>query len=239
VLGFNALDTGLKLLPMSITMFLAALLGPRVAARRSPRRVAQASFLLLAIGSVIILGTIDVTLNSTAFALGLAVFGIGVGGLASQLGNVIMSSVDPSQTNQAGGLQGTAQNLGASLGTALIGAILLGGLTASFVDRIADNPALTEDQQAAVTAYVNETGLEVIPVPQLEAALTAAGVPADATTAIVTDYGQSQLDGLRNALFAVAVFAVLSTWFTRRLPGESTAAPKPQPDPAPVPAAAT
>jgi EmrB/QacA subfamily drug resistance transporter len=239
VLGLDAFNTGLKLLPMSVTMFLAALLGPRVAARRSPRRVAQASFVLLALGSVIILGTIDIELNSVWFALGLAVFGIGIGGLASQLGNVIMSSVDPAQTNQAGGLQGTAQNLGASLGTALIGAILLGGLTASFVDRIADNPALTAEQQAAVTDYVTETGLEVIPVPQLEAALIAAGAPPDAATAVAADYGQSQLDGLRNALFAVAVFAVLSVWFTRRLPGESTAAPEPQPDAAAVAMPAT
>jgi MFS family permease len=239
VLGLDAFNTGLKLLPMSVTMFLAALLGPRVAARRSPRRVAQASFVLLAVGSVILLGTIDVTLNSAPFAFGLAVFGIGIGGLASQLGNVIMSSVDPSQTNQAGGLQGTAQNLGASLGTALIGAILLGGLTSSFVDRIGDNPALTEDQQTQVTEYATSTGLEVVPVPQLDAALAAAGVPSDVATAISVDYADSQLDGLRNALFAVAVFAVLSIWFTRRLPGESTAAPASEPDPAPLAVPAT
>ena len=129
----------------------------------------------LAIGSVIILGTIDIELNSMCSRSGSRCSASAIGGLASQLGNVIMSSVDPAQTNQAGGLQGTAQNLGASLGTALIGAILLGGLTASFVDRIADNPALTAEQQAAVTDYVTETGLEVIPVPQLEAALVAAG----------------------------------------------------------------
>ena len=90
-----------------------------------------------------------------------------------------------------------------------------------------------------MTEYVTETGLEVIPVPQLEAALVAAGAPPDAAAAVAADYGQSQLDGLRNALFAVAVFAVLSVWFTRRLPGESTAAPAPEPDPAPVAAAAT
>jgi EmrB/QacA subfamily drug resistance transporter len=237
VLGLNALDTGLKLLPMSITMFIAALVGPRLAARRSPRRVAQSSFVFLAVGSVIILGTVDVTLRGTAFALGLAVFGIGIGGLASQLGNVIMSSVEPSQTNQAGGLQGTAQNLGASLGTALIGAILLSGLTASFLDRIVDNPAISPETQAAITDYASTTGLEVVPVPQLEAALVAAGAPDDEATAIAADYAQSQLDGLRNALFAVALFAVLATWFTRNLPGTSTAAPAAAGPPADPPVA--
>ena len=86
--------------------------------------------------------TIDVELNGAGFAFALALFGVGAGLLLSQLGNVIMSSVDPPQTNEAGGLQGTAQNLGASLGTALIGAVLMPGYS-GFVSRIEENPAAT------------------------------------------------------------------------------------------------
>ena len=82
----------------------------------------------------LLLGTIDVELDEAGFAIALALFGVGAGLLLSQLGNVIMSSVDPSKTNEAGGLQGTAQNLGASLGTALIGAVLIAALTSGFVD---------------------------------------------------------------------------------------------------------
>jgi EmrB/QacA subfamily drug resistance transporter len=233
VLGLDALETGLKLLPMSITMFAAALLGPRVAARRSPKRVAQMAFGCLAIGSVILLATIDVELNTTGFAIGLAVFGIGIGGLASQLGNVIMSSADPSQTNQAGGLQGTAQNLGASLGTALIGAILLGGMTSSFLTTIEQNPAVPPELAAAISDVATTSGLQVVPVQEVEALLLAAGVPPAEATAVAADYGTAQLDGLRVALFAVAGFAVLSTWFTRKLPGAS-AAPRPEADPSPM-----
>jgi EmrB/QacA subfamily drug resistance transporter len=238
VLGLDAFNTGLKLLPMSVTMFAAALLGPRAAARRSPRRVAQMAFVFLAIGAVILLATIDVTLNSTAIALGLAVFGIGVGGLASQLGNVIMSSVQPEQTNQAGGLQGTAQNLGASLGTALIGAILLGAMTSAFVSAIDENPAVPDDLQVRLTEQATSSGLEVLPVAQVEQYLLDAGLPADQATAITADYANSQLQGLKVALFAVAIFAVLATWFTRRLPHESAPAREPDtaPEPAPVPA---
>jgi EmrB/QacA subfamily drug resistance transporter len=239
VLGLDAFNTGLKLLPMSVTMFAAALLGPRAAARRSPRRVAQMAFVFLAVGAVILLATIDVTLNSTAFAFGLAVFGIGVGGLASQLGNVIMSSVEPRQTNQAGGLQGTAQNLGAPLGTALIGAILLGAMTSAFVSAIDENPAIPDDLRVRLTEQATSSGLEVLPVQQVEAYLLEAGLPADQATAISTDYANSQLQGLKVALFAVAVFAVLATWFTRRLPNSSTAAAEPDgaaAEPVPVPA---
>ena len=140
VLGLNAFETGKRLIPMSVMMFVAALAGPRDAARRSPKRVAQLGLVTLSIGTVVLLSTIDVELNRVGFAIGLAVFGVGIGLLASQLGNVIMSSVEPSRTNEAGGLQGTAQNLGASLGTALLGAILLGGLTNGFIDRVAKTP---------------------------------------------------------------------------------------------------
>ena len=227
VLGFDALETGLKLLPLSITMFAAALLGPRVAARRSPRRVAQVAFVFLAVGSVILLATIDVELNSAGFALGLAVFGVGIGGLASQLGNVIMSSADPSQTNQAGGLQGTAQNLGASLGTALIGAILLGGLTSTFLTTITQNPDIPPELATAITEQATTSGLEIVPVADLEVALVEAGVGPAEAAAVAAEYGAAQLEGLRVALFAVALFAVLSVVFTRKLPGASTA---PAPD---------
>ena len=95
------------------------MLGPRLAAGFAPKRVAQAGLLALVAASLLLLGTIDVELNETGFAVALAIFGVGAGLLLSQLGNVIMSSVDPAKTNEAGGLQGTAQNLGASLGTAL------------------------------------------------------------------------------------------------------------------------
>ena len=53
-----------------------------------------------------------------------------------------MSSVDPAKTNEAGGLQGTAQNLGASLGTALIGSVLIAALTTGFISRVEQNPAV-------------------------------------------------------------------------------------------------
>ena len=144
VLGLDAFETGKRLFPMSVSMLAAALLGPRVAARRSPKRTAQMGLGALVVGSFVLLGTIDIELKSAQFAFGLALFGVGAGLLVSQLGNVIISSVPPDRTNEAGGLQGTAQNLGASLGTALIGAVLLTGLTNGFIDRVQDNPALPE-----------------------------------------------------------------------------------------------
>jgi MFS family permease len=224
VLGLDALETGKRLVPMSVTMLIAALSGARLAARMSPRRVAQIGLGALALGEVILLMTLDVELNETGFALGLAVVGAGAGLLASQLGNIIMSSVDPAMTNEAGGLQGTAQNLGASLGTALIGSVLLLGMTSGFVTGIEDNPALSPEVRSAVTTAATENGLAVIPVDQVEAIAISAGLsPADAAV-VADEYGTAQLQGLREALGAAALFAILAFWFTRRLPGRATVA---------------
>jgi MFS family permease len=227
VLGLDAFETGKRLFPMSVTMFVAALLGPRLAAGFAPKRVAQAGLVALAIASVFLLGTIDVELNEAGFAIALSVFGIGAGLLLSQLGNVIMSSVPPEKTNEAGGLQGTAQNLGASLGTALIGAILIAALTSGLIERIDSNPAVPAPVRAEV-AQRTEAGVPIVPVDDVEGAALDEGLPPEQAQALADDYGDAQLQGLKRAIGAIAIFALLSLWFTRGLPGrplEEPAAP--------------
>jgi hypothetical protein len=147
-------------------------------------------------------------------------FGVGAGLLLSQLGNVIMSSVDPSKTNEAGGLQGTAQNLGASLGTALIGAVLIAALSTGLVSRVEQNPAVPAAAREQVKKAA-EKGLSVVPVADVEKAATKAGLPPEQAKAIAADYGDAELQALRRAIGAVAVFALLSFWFTRKLPGRA------------------
>jgi EmrB/QacA subfamily drug resistance transporter len=218
VLGLDAFETGKRLFPMSVTMFAAAMLAPRLAAGIAPKRVAQAGLLALVTASLLLLGTIDVELRDAGFAIALSIFGIGAGLLLSQLGNVIMSSVDPSQTNEAGGLQGTAQNLGASLGTALIGAVLIAALTSGFISRIEENPDVTPEARERV-AQVAEQGIPVVSVDDVEQAAADAGFEPAVADAVADDYGDAQLQGLKRAMGAVAVFALLGLWFTRGLPG--------------------
>ncbi len=220
VLGLDAFETGKRLFPMSVAMFIAAMAGPKLAAGMAPKRVAQVGLVALGVAAVVLLATIDVELNRTAFSLALALFGVGAGLLLSQLGNVIMSSVDPSKTNEAGGLQGTAQNLGASLGTALIGAVLIGALSTGFVDRIEQNPAVPAPVRERV-AELAEKGIPIVPVDDVEKAALDEGVPADQAEALAGDYGDAQLHGLKLAIGAVGIFAVLSLWFTRGLPGRA------------------
>ncbi|NED62856.1 MFS transporter, partial [Streptomyces sp. SID10244] len=87
-------------------------------------RMVRLGLILVIAGSSVLVTTIEPQLNGVLFAIGMAIFGAGFGFIASQLGNVIMSSVGDRDRGEAGGLQGTAQNIGTSVGVALLGALL-------------------------------------------------------------------------------------------------------------------
>ena len=232
VLGLDAFETGKRLFPMSITMLIAALGGSKLASRFAPKRISQLGLAALTIAAILLVGTIDLELNERGFATALAIFGLGAGLLMSQLGNVIMSSVDPSKANETGGLQGTAQNLGASLGTALIGSILLLGLTNGFTSRIEQNEAIPVSVREQIVS-ASETGIDIVPVQQVEEIALEAGLPEAQAEEVASDYGDAQLQALKRSLGAVAVFALLAFWFTRRLPARPAAesgAPEELPD---------
>ncbi len=224
VLGLDAFETGKRLLPMSVTMLIAALTGPKLAVRLAPKLVVRLGLVAMSVAAFVLVGTIDVKLNETGFKLSLALFGVGAGLLMSQLGNVIMSSAPPGSTNEAGGLQGTAQNLGASLGTALIGSVLLAGLLTGFTTRIVDDPALSKSVQTQIQA-ATEKGIEIVTTEQAHAAVVSAGLSPAEADAVTADYAEAQLEALKKAMFAVALLAVLSLPFTRGLPGK-TAPPR-------------
>jgi hypothetical protein len=136
-----------------------------------------------------------------------------------------MSSVEPGKTNEAGGLQGTAQNLGASLGTALIGSVLIAALTTGLIDRVEQNPAVPPPVRERV-GEVAQKGIPIVPVDDIEQAAVDERITPDQAEALADDYGDAQLDGLKRAIGAIAALALLSLWFTRRLPGHPLQEPE-------------
>jgi len=222
VLGLDAFETGKRLLPMSITMLAAALAGPKLVTLIPSRAIVRIGLAAMVIAALVMVDTIDVSLNETAFKLSLALFGVGAGLMMSQLGNVIMSSAPPGKTNEAGGLQGTAQNLGASLGTALIGSVLLMGLLTGFNTRVLQNPAYSESTRTQIAAATEE-GIEIVTTAQVHAAALDAGLSASEADALAADYADAELDALKKSMFAVAMLALVSLVFTRSLPATPSA----------------
>jgi MFS family permease len=219
VLEKNALETGLKILPISITMMLGATSGPKLAARTSPRRVVQIGLGILLVSIPALMATISPSLASVPFAISLAGFGAGIGLTISQLGNVVMSAVGESRSSEAGGSQGTAQNLGQSLGTALIGAVLLTGLTVGFHERVLADPAIPSATQQQIVKGT-EAGIPMISQAQFKAIVQEGGASSSETEKLLGDYNESQIDALKHALLVASAFVLVGLWFARTLPGE-------------------
>jgi MFS family permease len=227
VLGKDALQTGLKILPISVAMMIAALLGPRLATRWSPRAVVDVGLGFLFVSILGLMLAISPSLASVAFAASLAGFGAGIGLVISQLGNIVMSSVGEDRSSEAGGVQGAAQNLGQSLGTALIGAVLLTGLTSGFVDRVRANPQVpTQLEQQIVQG--TEEGLPMVSQSQAEAAVKKAGLPPAQAEAVLSDYSDAQIEALKKALLVASMFVLVGAWFARALPARPLDGEEPQ-----------
>jgi Na+/melibiose symporter-like transporter len=237
VLGLDALETGLKMLPVSIAMFVASAAGSRLSARFPIRSIVRAGLVLALLASLMLLATIQPELNESSFAWAMAVLGVGMGLLASQLGNVVQSSVDASGRGEAGGLQFTGQQLGSSLGVALLGAVVLSGLTTAFVSNISSDERISSSvsQQVGVAAG---SGIDFVSSDQIATAAQDAGLDTATTQAIVDDYESAQLQALKTGLLAAAILALASLAFTRQLPHEKPSA-KPRPAGAPEPVGST
>jgi EmrB/QacA subfamily drug resistance transporter len=225
VLGLSALETGIKMLPISITMFFTAAAGSRLSNRFPVRTIVRAGVIVTIAGTIILLATIQPTLSSAGFAIGMGALGIGMGLMVSQLGNVVQSSVEESGRSEAGGLQYTGQQLGSSLGVALIGAIVLIGLTSTFISNVEKDPRISSDVAAQVgVAAGNNTNF--VSSDEVEGAAKKAGLGTASTVALVEDYEAAQLRSLKAGLLAAGLLALISFGFTRELPKEKPARQK-------------
>jgi hypothetical protein len=137
-----------------------------------------------------------------------------------------VSSVSDERSGEVGGLQNTVTNLGASIGTALVGAVLVAGLTSSFFTGIAENPAVPPAvvEQASVSLAA---GIPFVSDADLSTALADAGVQEPLASEIVDENSTARLAGLRASLAVVAGIALLALFFTRKLPKEQMTSTEP------------
>ncbi len=217
VLGLDALETGVRMLPASVGLFASALAGSALAKRFPARTLVRVGLAISFVAILLLLDTIEPQLDNASFLIAMGVLGVGMGLIVSQLGNVVQSSVGDRDRSEAGGLQYTAQQLGSSLGTALLGAVVLTVLLGSFQAKVADDPQIAPEVHAEVKTHLSSGG-SFVPAAQIETVAGEAGIDQATTTALVGDYEDAQLEALKLA-FLFAAFLVLAALLgTRRLP---------------------
>ncbi len=216
-LGLSAIATGVRLLPLSITLLLAAVGVPKFFPNASPRRVVRIGFSALFAGIVVMVAALEVGAGPEIVTWPMLLAGFGIGALASQLGSVTVSAVPDEQSGEVGGVQNTMTNLGASIGTALAGAVLISALTTSFLSGVQNNPAVPP--QVAATAQTELAGgIPFLSDKDLHGALDKAGVPAKTADAIVEENDNARIAALRSSLSLLAVIALIALFTARRIP---------------------
>ena len=216
-LGLSAIETGLRITPLSVTMLLAAAGVPKVFPTTSPRRIVTIGFAAVLLGILVLLASMDADATAGIVTIPLLVIGAGFGTLASQLGAVTVAGAPEKLAPEVGGLQNTATQFGASLGTALAGSVLIASLTASFLTGITENPDVPQEVSSHASVEL-ESGAPFISDADLQSSLEEAGVSQQASDAVLDEYGIARVDGLRTALALLARFSVVALFFTRRVP---------------------
>jgi Na+/melibiose symporter-like transporter len=231
-LGLSAIDTGVRLLPLSLTLLIAAAGIPRYLPNVNPRRVVRLALLAMLAGTVVLLAGIDKDASAEVVTVPLLLLGLGIGALASQLGSVTVSAVPDELSPEVGGLQNTATNVGASLGTALAGSVLIASLTTTLLAGIQSNPAVPADvkQQANVEL---SSGVPFLSDKDLTSSLDKAGVTGETATAIVDENAKARLRALRTSLAVIALVAVLGLMSSGGIPTRQPGAPAGDADRAP------
>jgi MFS family permease len=230
VQGLNAFETGVRMLPISVTLVVAALVGARMANRIPPRRIVRLGLLILIASCVFLVGTIEPELDTAEFALGSALLGLGMGFVASQLGNVLQSSVGNEDRSEAGALQNTAQQLGSSLGTAFIGAIVISALGFAFINNVEIDPRISDEVQEQAGIAVGG-GITFVPADEVRTAATNAGVPESEVNALVADYQDGQIRSLKLGLLVAALFGLIALPLSGGLPAARIHEPEDEPAP--------
>jgi len=216
-LGLSALATGWRLLPLSITLLAAAIGIPKLRPQASPRRVVRFGLLALFAGTAVLLGALDANSGPEVVLLPMLLVGLGIGALASQLGAVTVSAVPDDESPEVGGIQNTMTNLGASLGTAVAGSILIAALSTGFLNNIENSSAIPEQVKSDAQVKL-ATGVPFVSDADLTSALDKAGANSKTTDAALDAYRDARITGLRSALGILALLTIVALFFTGRIP---------------------
>ena len=216
-LGLSALATGARLLPLSVTLLAAAIGVPKLFPRVSPRLVVRCGLFSLLVGTLVLLALLDTDSGPEIVFVPMLLIGLGIGALASQLGAVTVSAVPDDQSPEVGGVQNTMTNLGASMGTALAGSVMIAALTSSFLVNVQQSSAIPQRVKSQAQVEL-AGGVPFISDADLEAALDEARVDRRTTNATLDAYAGARLDGLRSALAILALLVLVALFAAQRIP---------------------
>lgn len=216
VLGLNALDTGITILPLSISVMLFSVGTANLGHKIAPRSLVQMGLVALFIGGILFAIAIPDSEAGTDFAISMFVIGAGVGLVAAQLPNMMLGGVRPDETSEASGLMGTAQNLGMSLGTAIAGTVVILTLSPAFVSQVEDSEVLAAADQDAIVEILEQNAETV--GTEFETLL--ADEPQEVVDEVLRVAKDAGDDAFRLSALVLGLISLIGFVWAFRLPGD-------------------
>lgn len=159
--GYNAQETGIALLPMSITVFLASGIFAKFGSKIPAKYIIQFGILVILASVFVLKNGFNTEVSNWDIAPGLALFGAGFGIIMSQITNLTLSAAPIDEAGEASGLSTTIRNLGGSLGTAIIGTILVSALISNMTKGINDSNILPDPLKKEIIQEVKENSQKI------------------------------------------------------------------------------
>src|SRR5215212_7227305 len=156
VLEYNALQAGLSIAPLSLSMFALAMVAGRRAGKRRPSTIVRLGFLLLVIGIGVLIAIVPRADSGWYLLVPLLIAGSGLGLLVSQLNNYTLAPISEERVSEAAGVNSAGGSFGLSFGLAFAGAIMLATLAYSFNSMAQDSTVLPPADQQRVAAALEE-----------------------------------------------------------------------------------
>jgi EmrB/QacA subfamily drug resistance transporter len=216
VKNLDALHTGYALLPMTIALLVASPLSAYFSKYITPKLIIQAGLVLNIVGFVLLIYELSATASVWTLAPGFIVIGIGMGFMFSQTSNMALSAVPVQNSGEASGVNTTMRQLGATLGAAIMGAILLSALSQSIATGV-QNSSVIPDQQKPVIAQQLSMQTNSIAI-EGSSQQSSAGVPQNISAEITRIINQATVDGNREALWYGIGFVILGLLLSFGLP---------------------
>jgi MFS family permease len=220
VQGRPAFQTSIAMMPFMLTVFFTAILIVRLYHRFSPRQIATAAFVLVAIGTAWLAFTVRNDWSVPPVIAGLITVGLGQGALVTLLFNVLVTAAPKELAGDVGSLRGVTQNLAAAVGTALVGALLVGLLSTMILGKVGENPVIT----AELKNEVDLNNLNFFSDVQLKDRLSNTSATPEQLDEALRINGESRIRALKIGficLSCLALFALLPCrWLPAYRPGE-------------------
>jgi EmrB/QacA subfamily drug resistance transporter len=170
VLEYNALQAGVSLAPLSLSMFAIALVAGKRASKRRPGALIRAGFALVAVGMLAVIVIVPHADSGWDLAIPLVIAGIGLGLLVSQLNNYTLAPISEERISEAAGVNSAAGSFGLSFGLAIAGGLMLAALSFTFTNLAEDSHVLPQEDKVLV-ANTLEDNAQIMTNTKLESLL--------------------------------------------------------------------